>query len=479
METKNKYYQLMNDLDFTGVDYPKIDFKGNFNGNNKTFRNISTVGTGVFNNVGDYNATAVVENLNIENIKVSPETGNHLGGLAASIENATVKNVHLKSGSVKNVKSTYNILASTGGFAGSVYNDVSIENCSSSLEVSSESNVGGLIGINQNATIKNSYANGIVNGKVNVGGFIGIQCITDTQYKVPENVYFDEAKAKTTKAVGGYASSLHNLQVLSENDLGKGIVGILVPEEINLNKLEAVDYNIITRPNTNLTFTITSSDTKIVKYENHKIQGVKNGMANIYVELKVGTQVMRMESKVNVSMPVPTPTPTTTPTPTIKPTPTPTTTPTPTIKPLEEAEVLKGFALTKQDGYIVGFQLGNSVADIKKQLSSEPNVKLSRFTDASGKEISTGTISTNMKFTLIFNQKEYHYTVVVKGDVNGDGAIYATDYVKIKNHIMGKAKLEGAYLKAADINNDNNIYATDYVRIKNYIMGKGNIEQNF
>ena len=43
-----------------------------------------------------------------------------------------------------------------------------------------------------------------------------------------------------------------------------------------------------------------------------------------------------------------------------------------------------------------------------------------------------------MKFTLSFNQRKYHYTVVVKGDANGDGLIYATDYVRIKNYIMGK-----------------------------------------
>ena len=30
---------------------------------------------------------------------------------------------------------------------------------------------------------------------------------------------------------------------------------------------------------------------------------------------------------------------------------------------------------------------------------------------------------------------------------------------------------------AADINNDGNIYATDYVKIRNYIMGKGEILQ--
>ena len=82
-----------------------------------------------------------------------------------------------------------------------------------------------------------------------------------------------------------------------------------------------------------------------------------------------------------------------------------------------------------------------------------------------------------MTFTLNFANADHNYIVVIKGDVNGDGLIYATDYVKVKNHIMGKSSLNGAYLIAADINSDGNIYATDYVLIKNHIMGKSEISQ--
>ena len=144
---------------------------------------------------------------------------------------------------------------------------------------------------------------------------------------------------------------------------------------------------------------------------------------------------------------------------------------------LSEQDVLKQFGLIKKDSYVVGFSLGTSIQDVRKLLSSKPSVTLLHFKNASNQEITTGIISTNMKFVLRFNQKEYSYTVVVKGDVNGDGKIYATDYVKVKNHIMGKSKLVGAYYMAADINNDSQIYATDYMKIKNHIMGKNKIEQ--
>ena len=72
----------------------------------------------------------------------------------------------------------------------------------------------------------------------------------------------------------------------------------------------------------------------------------------------------------------------------------------------------------------------------------------------------------------IFIDKTYNktYTVVVIGDVNGDGEIKATDYAKIKNYIMEETTLNEVQKLAADVNEDGEVKATDYAKIKNYIM---------
>ena len=70
------------------------------------------------------------------------------------------------------------------------------------------------------------------------------------------------------------------------------------------------------------------------------------------------------------------------------------------------------------------------------------------------------------------------YTIVVLGDVNCDGKVKATDYMKIKNYIMGTSKLDTYQKLAADVNLDGNIKATDYMKIKNYIMGVSKIQLN-
>ena len=63
------------------------------------------------------------------------------------------------------------------------------------------------------------------------------------------------------------------------------------------------------------------------------------------------------------------------------------------------------------------------------------------------------------------------YTLVVLGDVSGDGEIKAKDYMMIKNYIMGTLNLNETEKKAADVSKDSEIKAKDYMMIKNHIMG--------
>ena len=89
-------------------------------------------------------------------------------------------------------------------------------------------------------------------------------------------------------------------------------------------------------------------------------------------------------------------------------------------------------------------------------------------------EEKTGNLLLATGDTIVLG-KETLYTVVKLGDVNGDGKIKASDYVKVKNHIMKTTTLTGPNLSAADVNKDTKIKASDYVKIKNHIMKVSNI----
>lgn len=119
----------------------------------------------------------------------------------------------------------------------------------------------------------------------------------------------------------------------------------------------------------------------------------------------------------------------------------------------------------KADGAYIYVAPGAKNSEVAKAIG----VSKYKVTDSSKKTISNDA---NAATGYIFTNTEYNtsYTIVVLGDVNGDGQIKATDYVKIKNYIMEKGTLSNIEKKAADVNGDGQIKATDYVKIKNYIM---------
>ena len=106
-----------------------------------------------------------------------------------------------------------------------------------------------------------------------------------------------------------------------------------------------------------------------------------------------------------------------------------------------------------------------TVKDIKNFLGTNYTVK-----NKDGKQVKN---SDNVATGYTANS---NYTIVMLGDVNCDGKVRATDYMKIKNYIMETASLDKYQKLAADVNLDGKVRATDYMRIKNYIMETSDIQ---
>ena len=84
----------------------------------------------------------------------------------------------------------------------------------------------------------------------------------------------------------------------------------------------------------------------------------------------------------------------------------------------------------------------------------------------SNTQIATGFIIS------ITNEKETKdYTVIVKGDISGDGNINSLDLLQVYKHIKGDKKLSGAYLKAADTSQDNKVNSLDLLQVYKHIKG--------
>ena len=153
--------------------------------------------------------------------------------------------------------------------------------------------------------------------------------------------------------------------------------------------------------------------------------------------------------------------------------------------------------LTFKDGYVSGFALGSDISTLSASLSSVGSVTCM---NASGTIIKSGKVATGQTISVTIQEtktletqadtdssdveqqaeetttKTYTMQVLIRGDLNGDGSIGATDLYKLKMHIINKQKLSGVYLEAAKLAN-NSAGATSLLKIKNDIIGKEKITQ--
>lgn len=79
----------------------------------------------------------------------------------------------------------------------------------------------------------------------------------------------------------------------------------------------------------------------------------------------------------------------------------------------------------------------------------------------------TGT-GTGVKITV----KGKTYTVVIRGDIDGDGKISAADYIRVRKHILRITKPDGSALLAAHTSTDvsKQVSTADCIAIRMHIL---------
>lgn len=125
-------------------------------------------------------------------------------------------------------------------------------------------------------------------------------------------------------------------------------------------------------------------------------------------------------------------------------------------------------------GYINVVVENTSVATLKSRINGNAYIKIF---DALGNDItsSTANIGTGAVVRLMNGEAVLETaTVVVKGDVNGDGRFSVLDIANVKMCLLNKQTFTGAYLQAANYNNDaeNKISVIDYAQMKTDYLNK-------
>lgn len=144
---------------------------------------------------------------------------------------------------------------------------------------------------------------------------------------------------------------------------------------------------------------------------------------------------------------------------------------------------LDGYSKITSDKYFINrtslkiskIEPSTTVRELLSGINEREYVKVFK----NGKELSEGDlVGTGCELRLIISSETLDtLTVVITGDINGDGKITLTDYANLKKRILNGNVLEGAKENACDINGDGKTTMTDYARLKMHLLGTREIVQ--
>ncbi len=124
---------------------------------------------------------------------------------------------------------------------------------------------------------------------------------------------------------------------------------------------------------------------------------------------------------------------------------------------------------------ISGIALNTDIAALKSGLGVPENtVTVYR---ADGTVLTNGNIGTGCIVEISGGTAPVRYTIVIYGDVSGDGAVTALDLLRIQKHLIGSGPLSGVYLEAANVKHSGSVSALDLLKVQKYLIGAAPIQQ--
>lgn len=147
------------------------------------------------------------------------------------------------------------------------------------------------------------------------------------------------------------------------------------------------------------------------------------------------------------------------------------------IKDLTVAEIMPKIGVRYNNTYISGIRLGTDVStlvnNVKKQ-SAGANVVIK---DANGRAKTSGRFGSGYTVSITSGGTSKTYSVVIYGDVNGDGVITILDLLRVQKLILRTASYSSTYTTAADVNKDGKVTILDLLKVQKQILGNGSIAQ--
>jgi len=135
-------------------------------------------------------------------------------------------------------------------------------------------------------------------------------------------------------------------------------------------------------------------------------------------------------------------------------------------------QLLNKMNLNLKGSYITNVAVGTNAGTLKSKTGSSDLTfkKANGNTLGDSEKITTGT---KIKF-----KSGEEYTVVLYGDLTGDGEINSGDLLRMRQQLLGKVSLNGEYFEAAHVyTQSGKVNSADLLRLRQHLLGKSKINQ--
>lgn len=142
------------------------------------------------------------------------------------------------------------------------------------------------------------------------------------------------------------------------------------------------------------------------------------------------------------------------------------------IEEPKELEVKFDEKITETEGVITGIKPETKASDLLSSITTNGTIKI---LDKDNKEVSDGIVGTDTKVIIELEDKRAEYTVIIRGDVTGDGLIEADDLLAMVKNLKGALEINKT---AADVTKNGLIEPDDLLALVKYIKGLYQIDFN-
>lgn len=131
-----------------------------------------------------------------------------------------------------------------------------------------------------------------------------------------------------------------------------------------------------------------------------------------------------------------------------------------------------GYEINEDNGFISGIAEKTDVSDFISNFGNDVTV-----INKDGQALAEGDkVSTGCKVIYApFGETVQELTVIVKGDLSGDGKIGSVDFMRIRSAFLNTYAMTEAERLAADINGDGKINSNDFMFVRRHFLGIYNI----